>query len=167
MSSEHDEYRSDRPRYDISTPVADRVKGPAIFLLIVAVLNLIGAGLLFLTCLIYSQATPEMLASVWNEHLNREQRAEMEAAGMTPESFRDLVVFWSAVWGGVALVAGLLTLAGSVRMMVLKSYGLAVTGAILAALPFISCSGCLLLGQAAGIWALVVLFSADVRSAFR
>jgi hypothetical protein len=52
-------------------------------------------------------------------------------------------------------------------MVSLKSYGLAMTGSILAAIPCLSAMGCCGIGEAVGIWSLIVLMSADVKSAFR
>ena len=68
-------------------------------------------------------------------------------------------VFW--------LILSLITIFGGVRMMSLRSYGLAVAGAVIAVIPCVSPSGCCLLGEIAGIWALIVLMNADVRAAFR
>lgn len=55
-------------------------------------------------------------------------------------------------------------LAGSISMLRMKSYGAAMTAAVLSVIP--CCSPCLLLGIPFGIWALVVLNSADVKRAF-
>jgi hypothetical protein len=50
-------------------------------------------------------------------------------------------------------------------MISLRNYGLAMTSAVLTVIPCVT--PCCLLGQAAGIWALVVLMNNDVRAAFR
>lgn len=63
-----------------------------------------------------------------------------------------LIVYGVALWGAV-------------KMKALQSYGLAVTSAILVMLPCSFC--CCFVGIPVGIWALVVLLSADVKSAFR
>jgi hypothetical protein len=57
----------------------------------------------------------------------------------------------------------LLIILGGVRMMSLRSYGLAVTAAILALLP---CQPLFLLGLIFGIWALIVLSRPSVKAAF-
>ncbi len=49
----------------------------------------------------------------------------------------------------------------------MKSYALALCGAISAAIPCISATACCGLGEGIGIWALVVLLSPDVKSVFR
>ncbi len=52
------------------------------------------------------------------------------------------------------------------QLQSLQSYGIAMTGAILAVIPCIG-SPCCLLGVPFGIWALVVLSDAEVKGAFR
>jgi hypothetical protein len=81
---------------------------------------------------------------------------------------RELAVGWCCVGLGIAdgLASVVIFLAG-VRMLALRSYRLAVTGSILAVIPFVSLSSCLLLGAGVGIWALVVLMDGRVRSEFR
>ncbi len=64
----------------------------------------------------------------------------------------------------LGVVTNLVTLLGSIMMLQAKMRGLAVTGAILAMLPCLSC--CWPLGLGMGIWALVVLNRPEVRSAF-
>src|SRR5205807_657149 len=69
--------------------------------------------------------------------------------------------------GGVGLVASLIIILGGLRMRALRSYGLAVTGSVLALLPCVTCTGCCGLGQGIGIWALVVLLKPEVKALFR
>ncbi len=64
----------------------------------------------------------------------------------------------------VGLVASLLILLGGVQMLRKKSWGLALTGSIVAMLPVGSCC---CIGLPIGIWALVVLLNADVKNSFR
>lgn len=61
------------------------------------------------------------------------------------------------------LIAGLI-LFGALKMKKLESYGWAITASILALAPCIS--PCCLVGLPIGIWALVVLSKAEVKSAF-
>jgi hypothetical protein len=143
----------------------ERVKIPAVLVIVVGVLNLLGAAGLFLISLIYGSITPEQLRQILAQQ--PEQRKQFESLGVTPEEFLDMVSKGFGIGGCVVLLAAVLILAGGICMLALRSYPLAVIGAVLAALPFISCSGCCGLGEAAGIWALVVLVQADVRAAFR
>ena len=68
--------------------------------------------------------------------------------------------------GGILwLLLSLIALIGAIRMISLRNYGLAMTSAIVTVIPCVT--PCCLLGQAAGIWALIVLLNNDVRAAFR
>src|SRR5260370_11004371 len=112
------------------TPAADRTNLPGILLLIVGVLNIIGS--LF-----------RLVHGAQGMMLTHEQRQEMEreaAAQQSPEQQEQMKQFgWSMTkvldvffgvllaWGGLALVAGIVTLIGGLQMRSLHSYGLAVT----------------------------------------
>ena len=64
----------------------------------------------------------------------------------------------------LGLLLGGLIILGAIQMKNFGSYGLAMTASIVAMIP---CHYCCLLGIPFGIWALVVLLSEDVKSAFR
>jgi len=76
---------------------------------------------------------------------------------------------------GVLIIAGSVTvlmvvfqiiqLLAGLKMRNCESYGLCLTGAILCCIP--CCNGTLILAIPGGIWALVVLFDPQVKSAFR
>jgi len=53
------------------------------------------------------------------------------------------------------------------RLLSFKSYGLAIFASVLAVIPSVSPMDCCGVGEGVGIWSLIVLMSADVRSAFR
>ncbi len=142
-----------------------RVLVPAILLIVVGVLNLVTALGCVPMGLICYVLPPEMVEAQM-ERQNPGEAAQLKQANMT---VKDAVVIEGHVWmvGGVAaLLTGLLVLAGGVAMLNLRWYGLAVFGTLMA---LISPAGCLLflVGVIAGIWALAVLFSDDVRTAFR
>jgi hypothetical protein len=63
----------------------------------------------------------------------------------------------------VGMCLGGIMISGALQMKKLKSYGYALTATIVAMLP---CHYCCLLGIGFGIWALVVINRADVRSCF-
>ena len=65
----------------------------------------------------------------------------------------------------LTLILSLVTLLAGVRMLQRRSYGLVMTGVILAIIPCFS--ACCCLGLPFGIWALVVLSNAEVKAAFR
>ncbi len=69
------------------------------------------------------------------------------------------------VFNVIWLLMGGVVIFGAIKMKALQSYGLALTAAILAALP--CTSPCCFLGLPIGIWAIVVLMNQDVKAAFR
>jgi hypothetical protein len=91
----------------------------------------------------------------------------MEQPPQTPEELKMQTVAGSLGSGVVGALLALLTLIGGIRMRGLRSYGLAMVGAIIAMIPCLSPSACCILGEVAGIWAIAVLLNQDVKSAFR
>jgi hypothetical protein len=67
----------------------------------------------------------------------------------------------SVVW----MLLGALIIFGGVKMKSLKSYGLSMAAAVLAALPCTS-YWCCLIGLPVGIWAIVVLMDQQVKASF-
>ena len=61
-------------------------------------------------------------------------------------------------------ITSLVVVAGSIQMIRLKMYPLAMTAAVVSMIPF--CSSCLVVGIPFGIWALVLLLREDVKSRF-
>ena len=65
--------------------------------------------------------------------------------------------------GVIALALNALTLYAAWQMRQLRSWGLSLTGAILAMLP---CTPCCIIGLPIGIWAVIVLIDNEVKAAF-
>jgi hypothetical protein len=160
-------YGLDDPRNDPDQgPIRARVRPPATFLLIVSALNLL-AGIYFLVDAIFLKKggadVDTQMQKQWDD-MDPEQRDVLEKQGWTPH---DLVVIGANFflgWGGLTALAAVFGLFGAIRMMSLHSYGLAMLGAMLTAIPCVT--PCCLIGQVAGIWALIVLINPDVRKAF-
>ncbi len=151
--------------------VRERVKVPAIFLLVVGVLNVLASfglgGLSFYLFQVPPAEFEKFIEDVekgnpFLQRLFQQARAE----GMTIEDMRQRGAVQYGVWAGVALFVGLLAVLAGAFMLKLHGFGLAVTGAALTAIPCVSPMGCCGMGEAIGIWALVVLFNSDVRAAF-
>jgi hypothetical protein len=168
-------YDEPRPPAGPDPAVRGRVTLPAILLIVVGVLNLVATLLVGGSGLVNLSKSPAEL---------QKQQIELYKQMFTdPDMQKQMLdqlekqdpqtTYNEAVWGNVGaglfwLLIGLIVIFAGVRMMGLKSYSLAVFGSILAAIPCVSCpGGCCLLGQIAGIWALIVLLNTDVRSAFR
>jgi hypothetical protein len=128
-------------RADVSA--AQRVAGPATALIVTAVLGLIqnGFGLILLVAMTSANGR----------------------FGPPNQNFEDMLpaVFVT----GISLPGGIVMLFAAMKMKKLESYGLAMTGAIVGMIPYLS--PCCPLGLPFGIWALVVLSNGSVRAAFR
>jgi hypothetical protein len=120
---------------------AQRVAGPATALIVTAVLGLIQSGILLVVTLLSASG----------------------AMGAVNQNAEDIIS--AIVIIGVGLLGGFLILIGAMKMRKLESYGLAMTAAIAAMVPYLSL--CCPLGLPFGIWALVVLSNSSVKSAFR
>lgn len=125
--------------------VAERVQGPAIGLMVVAVVG----ALVQVASLILHVAGSSILA--------HGQMPNQAWANM----FSGTIGVVAAVIG--LLVSGVIFL-GAMKMKSLESYGLAMAASIIAMIPCFS--PCCLLGLPIGIWALVVLSKPEVKSAF-
>jgi hypothetical protein len=126
---------------------ADLVTGPAIALIVVAVLGFLAqaAGLLWI--LLFSAAAASRMQG-------QPQWANMLTSG--PLAIANVIV-------GI-LINGII-LFGGIKMRKLENYGLAMAASIIAMIP---CNWpCCIIGLPIGIWALVVLSKPEVKNAFR
>ena len=69
---------------------------------------------------------------------------------------------WTIIWA-ISLACSALVFLGGTKMKQLQSYGLAVAASIVSILP---CNGCCCVGLPIGVWALMILLTADVKLAF-
>jgi hypothetical protein len=65
-----------------------------------------------------------------------------------------------------SVLAGVLIILGGIQMLRMRSYALAVAGSVLSAIPCLSLLACCGIGEGVGLWALVVLLSADIKQLF-
>jgi hypothetical protein len=155
--------------------VKGRIRPPAIFLIVVGALNLLvavyclGDGILTAVTKTPAEVRQQSIdfykTAIQDPQMQKSMVDSLEKQDPQTAYMEGVL---GTIGGGVFwLIMGLLTLFGGLRMMALKSYGLAITGAIIAAIPCVSPTGCCLLGEAAGIWSLIVLLNNDVRAAFR
>lgn len=162
-----DDRRDEDDAGDVATQAAmQRTSVPGILLIIVGVLNLLGGGYFLVNGIVVLTAGKEMVKQQV-EMQNPEQKKELEKAGIDMDKFIGGAGIGYAIVGGLGIVVAILTIAAGAMMRNLKGYALAVISSILVCIPAISFFGCCLVGQVVGIWSLVVLLSADVKSAFR
>jgi len=122
------------------------LKGPAIFMMVLAIFSLILVPLSILYQFTQGQ----------------------DAYSDLPPELRDFLLQSSGVdavvSNGLSFIANILILIGALKMRKCQSYGLAMTASILCIL----CDwGCCCLGIGAGIWAIVVLSKPEVKAVFR
>lgn len=169
MSFDQDEFDAQRYQQAVS-----RTKVPAIMLLMVGMLNMfMNVGVLLREGVTYHQLSPEervAKAKVMWEQVPDNVREMYRNYGVTKKEFLQQmplvfqVVLW---WGIVGLIGGILVTFGGWKMMHFRGWGFALTGSIVACLPFVSCLGCVGIGQIVGIWSIVILCNADVQMLFR
>lgn len=129
------------------SPARGMVRGPAIFILVLSILNIITS----------------VLSGVWMAY----ESQIIQSLGLPAQSNElqsKLKIFFSipaTIIGGFLAVACLI---GALRMMKLQSHGFAIATAIMMLIPCSNC--CCFLNIGAGIWALVVLQKPEVKSEF-
>jgi hypothetical protein len=159
-------YGLDDPQHPDDGAALRRVRPAAIFLLIVNVLNLL-AGLYFMVNGIVikkSAVAQAQMEKQWDDMKPEERDAAKKIGINSPGDFVTLAGNLSLGWGGLTALVSVLSVFGAARMLSLRSYGLAMFGAIVTAIPCVT--PCCLIGQVAGIWAFVILVQPDVRRAF-
>jgi hypothetical protein len=147
--------------------IKSRVQAPAIALMVVGILNLLGVAWGFFNVVITTLTPANQFHQKMLDLYQAFPQLQAELNKMSPDELKNQAMFVS--WGMVTLglVIAVLTIAGGVCMLLLKNYALGICGAICAAIPCLSCGGCCLFGEIIGIWALVVLLSTEVRAAFQ
>jgi len=140
-----------------------RLIAPGIMLILIGLLNLLpGFGCVAMGTFLSNQsdAQIEQAAKQWNAA----QWEEAKKQGYTAQWYKDFYLYsgWSV--GVASGLLALLTLAGGGCMIAGRSLFMCSIGALAAIL---SPGGCGILGLVVGIWAMVVLFSEEVRTALR
>ena len=130
---------------------ATAVQGPGIALIVLGALSLVGSLLILAGAGRLTEARIAQSPAEWRELL--EHAKEWQEGP------------YSKVYEGGLAVIEVLMILGGIRMLQMRSYGLAFAAAILAMVNLQCC--CCLPGIGFGIWAIVVLVQPDVKAAFR
>jgi hypothetical protein len=131
------------------TNAADLVTGPAIALIVVAILGFLTQAARLIYVLAFSAAAVSRM-----QLQGQPQWANMFVSG-------PLVIATGVI---SILVSGVILL-GGLKMKKLENYGFAMAASIVAMIPCIS--PCCIIGLPVGIWALIVLSKPEVKNAFR
>jgi hypothetical protein len=156
-------------------PVNNRAHIPGVFLIVLGACNLLSAvfplvGLVRLSTIdpvvVFEQTKKLNLAmfppdSPWHDEMVKQMNEQ------TPEGLRRQNLITYSIGAVAWLLSGVLVFLGGMSMVRMRGYSMAVLGSVVAALPVLSPVACCCLGEAIGIWALIVLLSADVRDSFR
>lgn len=158
--------RDDRDDYRRRDPDEARrkVSAPALMLIISGIIGL----LLEVLAIVGAFTNPTAGAEFYQKYIidpqpegaQKEQlKAEFERqkADMRSDSPLNLVSY------GLGTLLNLLTVIGGFKMRSLSGYGLSMTGAISAVIPF---GGCCCLTTPIGVWALIVLLNPAVKQGF-
>ena len=131
----------------VANPAAAQamVNGPAIFMMVLAILNIVVL----------------LVSVVMNLFFGGLGMAAMDA-GAEPEGVQLIMQGVGGVIGNICgIIISILILVGSIKMRKLQSYGLSMTACILS---IICCTCCIGIGP--GIWGIVVLCKPEVKAAF-
>jgi hypothetical protein len=157
-------YEPESPRPS-RAQAAERVKLPAIFLIVAGALTIFWGGYLVFTGI----AARADVGNVKEQmgQMNAQQKQQMQELEKQGFSVEGIIKGTSTgyIIAGVLALRALAMMIGGIMMLQLKGYGLAVLGSVLALLPCLT--PCCVLGMPFGIWALVVLNNAEVKAAFR
>ena len=145
----------------------NRVIFPAVLLIVTGILNLFFAGGLgFLGVFI----TPEYLEKAMNDPNQPPAIKEILAKNAEKSTPQEMATQAKVQYIGLG-VANVFTMFfaifAGIRMLQLRNYSLVFFGAFAAAIPCISGSSCCCIGEAAGIYAIIMLLQSDIRDAFR
>ena len=160
-------YDYDRPSSAYPDPIKSRVQAPAIALIVVGLLNMLFALYMILNSVLSTVTPAEKLKAQQMQVFEALPAFKEEAAKKSADEMKTqaMLINWPLTL--FALLASILPIAGGIRMMALKSYPLAVCGALSVVVPCMSITACCGAGEIVGIWALIVLLKADVKAAFR
>jgi hypothetical protein len=159
----------DAPAPDQPTPqeikIAARVRPAALFLMTVCLMNLMAGFFGLVRAIALKQQGPDAEWQQQWDGMDPAGRAFLEKNGWKSGDFFTAAANGLLWYGANVSLLSVLALFGARYMLVLRSYRWAMTSAVLTAIPCLT--PCCVLGQIAGIWAVIVLLNADVRKAFQ
>ncbi len=168
MSNEPGDFDQEGYYVPESRPDSTRVTLPGIFLLITGCINLLAAGLGGFIGFTFTNIPHAELQKAYDDQGQKERESMKEFGINGPEDLRNIYVRLGYGSGVVWVICSLPAILGGILMLARRGWFFAVLGAGLAAFPCLSPSACpCLFGIGVGIWALVVLFSPEVKGAFR
>jgi hypothetical protein len=141
----------------------DKVKGPAVGLIVTAALGLVSIPFGVIQYVALDAEFEKEKREFVRDNPNASQQ-QVNDFNAFMDKFRDGMKVGLPVYYGLVASLILVALYGAIKMLRLQSRGLAYSSAILSMLP--CSSGCCVLGIAFGIWAITVLGHPDVKRGF-
>ncbi len=153
------------------TAALDRTNLPGILLITVGVFNVLFGLYMACNALYWYRMsladTEKALAQAQQMPWLRAYLASGKAQLPTAAEMKSQATVSCTISATVWLVTALLVIMGGARLRTLRSYGLAVSGSLIAIVPCVTCTACCGFGEIVGVWALMVLLNPEVRAAFR
>lgn len=137
------------PPQEPTSEAGNRLKGPAIALLVLAPLSIIFMGVDFGFRVV--------------NLANGEIPVVVDAPGAAQGAM--IGAYIGAAVDVIAIFCQIGVIFGAISMLKVKSYNLALTASVISVIPCLS--ACCVVGMPFGIWALVVLNDSKVKAAFR
>ena len=166
---EYNNYEDDQPRGrrnrggDVIEDGRRMVSGPAIFLIIMGIINIIMIGSGIYNIITFDQQINQYKAKVQaNQQLTDAQKQDQIAF---VQKFANALRPFLVPLIGIQVITSLVILVGGIKMKSLSSRGFVMTSSILVMVPCVT--GCCFIGLAAGIWSLIVLSKPEVKAAFK
>jgi hypothetical protein len=141
-----------------------KVSGPAIMLILGGIFGIL-AGVFVIGMFVL--AADSLIDWMKVQRDNAPQGAQKERLDSQIKEFeqnKDQVKMTYGALGAAGILLGLLITIGGFSMKGTKSYGLAMTGSVLALIPVLNC--CCVITMPAGLWGLITLMNPDVKAAF-
>jgi hypothetical protein len=172
---DRDEAPEPRERGNSDDAVRARTNLPAIFLILIGIFNLLGCfGCLFVaittatTSLEEFEARQKAAEQMMPQLKNLQEEAKKQGQAVSYADQKRQGVIMYSIGAVINLIGAILPILGGIAMFRLSGYGLAMAGAVVAAIPCLSVASCpCLFGLGLGIWAISVLVNPEVKSAFR
>jgi hypothetical protein len=162
----------------LDTEARDRVRLPAIFLIVIGVMNLLfsllpGGGAIGVAMM----SADNLHQMVVNQYKTMEKdnpqsplfgNMVKELNKQDPQAFKTSAVVQYGLLGGAEFIGALVVIIGGMRMLQMRSYGLCILASIVASVPCVSPTCCCFgISGIVGLWSIIVLLSTNVRMAFR
>ena len=154
---------------DGADPAVIRMAIAGAFLMFCGAMNLLTGLVAAFAAVVFASAEPEALLRIM-ERREPEQtealRVKLKKENATIDDLHRAYLNMATFFAAGGLSAGLVGILGGRALQTGSSYGLAMAGAVVNALPCISPCGCAMIGPFFGVWCVLVLLQEETWQAF-